>query len=412
MNIALSVKGLGKSYRLRHLSSQKSRTFREDLIQLPRKLFDRSARSRQSVFWALREVDLDVSSGQVLGIIGRNGAGKSTLLKILSRVVRPTLGTVDIYGSVGSLLEVGSGFHPELTGRENIFLGGAMLGMRRAEIRNRFDEIVDFSGAGEFLDVPCKRYSSGMYTKLAFAVAAHLRTDILILDEVLAVGDSHFQQKCFGRIKDIAKQGRTILFVSHDLAAVRAYCPESVLLEAGAIRARGKTEAVIKHYLKTIPALQSGSAKFAASAHSKDARIVDFRIRVGGGNDQYVACGSMVTFLVEFETRKLLRDVSVGIGINSSQGTRLGTLYTRFTSGVLDANVGRHIASCLVEKLPLAAGEYVLSLHLAAGHDVIHHIDQFGSLQVHAADFYSSGLLPNHEQGSVLFTQVWKLTPA
>jgi lipopolysaccharide transport system ATP-binding protein len=214
------------------------------------------ARGRQIIqgdsaeeFWALKDVSFEVKRGEVLGIIGRNGAGKSTLLKILSRITSPTLGRVTLNGRVASLLEVGTGFHPELTGRENIFLNGAILGMRNSEISQKFDEIVEFSGVGKFIDTPVKRYSSGMYVRLAFAVPAHLEPEILILDEVLAVGDSEFQKKCLGKMKDVAGQGRTVIFVSHNMAAVQNLCSSALMLKNGTISLKGSVTDVTSHYL-------------------------------------------------------------------------------------------------------------------------------------------------------------------
>ena len=210
------------------------------MIHLIRSPFSRSG-SKRETFWALKDISFEVKDGEVLGIIGRNGAGKSTLLKILSRITKPTTGSADVYGRVGSLLEVGTGFHPELTGRENIFLNGAILGMTRREIQRRFDEIVAFAEVEQFLDTPVKRYSSGMYMRLAFAVAAHLEPEILVVDEVLAVGDAAFQKKCLGKMSDVAHSGRTVLFVSHNLAAVERICDTAVFLQNGRIAATGTT---------------------------------------------------------------------------------------------------------------------------------------------------------------------------
>lgn len=255
----IRAEGLGKSYLLGHASSSgRARTFRE-AISNSAKSMGRSAaamaRGRQLVagdeieeFWALRDLDFSVAEGDVVGIIGRNGAGKSTLLKILSRITDPSAGRVEIRGRVASLLEVGTGFHPELTGRENIFLNGAILGMSRSEIRRKLDEIVDFSGVERFLDTPIKRYSSGMSVRLAFSVAAHLEPEILVVDEVLAVGDSEFQKKSLGKMKDVSSQGRTVLFVSHQLGMVSTLCKSGILLDQGRIKMQGPVNEVIDHY--------------------------------------------------------------------------------------------------------------------------------------------------------------------
>jgi lipopolysaccharide transport system ATP-binding protein len=239
----ISVENLSKKYRLRHQTGERYTTLRDTLAAKAKSLFGRSGsqpstlnpRPSSEDFWALKGVSFDVKQGEVVGIIGRNGAGKSTLLKILSRITEPTEGRVTLRGRVASLLEVGTGFHPELTGRENIFLNGAILGMSRAEIRKKFDEIVAFAEVEKFLDTPVKRYSSGMYVRLAFAVAAHLEPEILIVDEVLAVGDQQFQKKCLGRMGEVARGGRTVLFVSHNMTAVMALCRRSLLLDSGGL---------------------------------------------------------------------------------------------------------------------------------------------------------------------------------
>jgi len=254
-DIALSVYQLSKSFKIDHESIRRRayRTLHDDLISLPRRLLSRlgrNGRSTSEIFWALRNISFDVKQGEVVGIIGRNGAGKSTLLKILNRITEPTSGGADIYGRVGALLEVGTGFHPELTGRENIFLNGAILGMSRAEIRQKFDEIVAFAEIEQFLDTPVKRYSSGMYVRLAFAVAAHLDPEILLVDEVLAVGDVEFQKKCLGKMDDVvSKEGRTIMFVSHNIDAICHLCSRCILLRNGEIELAGNTAEVVAAYL-------------------------------------------------------------------------------------------------------------------------------------------------------------------
>jgi lipopolysaccharide transport system ATP-binding protein len=255
MTPAIRVHNLGKRYRISHEGDAhgKYRTLRDSVMDLARaplrRLKNRGEEGQQEDFWALKDVSFDVQPGEVVGIIGRNGAGKSTLLKILSRITKPSTGSVELNGRVGSLLEVGTGFHPELTGRENIFLNGSILGMKRAEIQKQFDAIVDFSGIEQFLDTPVKRYSSGMSVRLAFAVAAHLQPEILVIDEVLAVGDAEFQAKCLGKMQDVAKCGRTVLFVSHSMPAVRALCSRGLLLQRGGVEFDGSTDEVAGQYL-------------------------------------------------------------------------------------------------------------------------------------------------------------------
>jgi len=254
-DVALSIQDLSKSFRITHQRTGRPgyKTLHDELMILPRRLINRlrgDGKATHETFWALRNVSLDVKRGEVLGIIGSNGAGKSTLLKILNRITEPTTGGVDVYGRIGALLEVGTGFHPELTGRENIFLNGAILGMTRAEIKRKFDEIVAFAEVDRFLDTPVKRYSSGMYVRLAFAVAAHLDPEILLIDEVLAVGDAEFQKKCLAKMEDVAaKEGRTVIFVSHNMDAICRLCSRCILLRQGEIVKSGDTSGVVAAYL-------------------------------------------------------------------------------------------------------------------------------------------------------------------
>ncbi len=244
---AIAVRSLAKSYTIRH-NAPDHVTLAEAALARLRNPF---RRAQKETFWALHDISFDVQEGDVVGVIGRNGAGKSTLLKILSRITPPTRGSIELFGRVGSLLEVGTGFHPELTGRENIFLNGAILGMRKDEIRRQFDAIVDFAGVEQFLDTPVKRYSSGMYVRLAFAVAAHLRSEILIVDEVLAVGDTEFQNKCLGKMKDVSQSGRTVLFVSHQMQSVNVLCNKAMFLEKGVCTYSGTVPEAIDRYVKS-----------------------------------------------------------------------------------------------------------------------------------------------------------------
>ncbi len=254
-DIAIRATNIAKSYIIRHNAS--------DHVTLAETVLHRVAhpfsRPQKELFWALNDITFDVNRGDVVGIIGRNGAGKSTLLKILSRITKPSKGEIHLHGRVGSLLEVGTGFHPELTGRENIFLNGAILGMRKPEIRKHFDAIVDFSGVEQFLDTPVKRYSSGMYVRLAFAVAAHLESEILVVDEVLAVGDAEFTRKCLGKMQDVSKSGRTVLFVSHQMQSVAVLCNKAMYLERGVCTFAGDVPTAIEHYMKSFKNPQSAA---------------------------------------------------------------------------------------------------------------------------------------------------------
>jgi lipopolysaccharide transport system ATP-binding protein len=248
MATVIAAEGLAKNYRLGEHQAAYG-TLRESLTHAGRRLLGREHRAEVEEVWALRDVTFDVQQGEVLGVIGRNGAGKSTLLKVLTRITSPSAGRVEIHGRVGSLLEVGTGFHPELTGRENVYLNGAILGMKRREIDQRFDAIVDFSGVSRFIDTPVKRYSSGMYVRLAFAVAAHLEPEILLVDEVLSVGDAEFQRRCLGRMEELGSSGRTVIFVSHQLAAVAQLCDRAIQIDSGRVVGDGRPADVIANYL-------------------------------------------------------------------------------------------------------------------------------------------------------------------
>src|ERR1051325_9112898 len=293
-DVVIRAEGLGKKYRIRHQAEREHYVvLRDVLVRSARNAWRKTvdlARSSARLagdaveeFWALRGVSFEVRRGDVLGIIGRNGAGKTTLLKILSRITEPSEGRITMKGRVGSLLEVGTGFHPELTGRENIFLNGAILGMNRAEIRGKFDEIVAFAEVEKFLDTPVKRYSSGMYVRLAFAVAAHLDPEILVVDEVLAVGDMEFQRKCLGKMETVAKEGRTLLFVSHNLGAIQNLCTRCVLLNHGKLETMGPSSEVVETYLTRSAQMDAGGSNcldMFRREHDTDAPVLVTDIRL------------------------------------------------------------------------------------------------------------------------------------
>jgi len=333
-DIAITVEGLGKRYRI-GANQQAYKTLREKLnetalapFRAAKSLLRRNGngsslfahRSARETFWALKDVSFEVKRGEVVGIIGRNGAGKSTLLKILSRITDPTEGYADIHGRVGSLLEVGTGFHPELTGRENIYLNGSILGMKRAEIVKKFDEMVAFAEIEKFIDTPVKYYSSGMYVRLAFAVAAHLEPDILLVDEVLAVGDIGFQEKCLGKMGEVAKQGRTVLFVSHNLGAIQRLCSDSLLLDGGTIQSRGIPAAIVQDYL--------GLMKGPAGPVSNISQLsIDVRILDAGDQPTIVwRFGEPLIIEVLVSTPEVLRRPSVDIGFYTGNRARLFSL--------------------------------------------------------------------------------------
>lgn len=317
MKPIIKVQNLSKEYAI-GTKAEPYGMLRETLLRTVRKPIEivRGTKRDTRKFWALKDVSFDVMPGEVVGIIGRNGAGKSTLLKILSRITEPTTGKVELFGRVGSLLEVGTGFHPELTGRENIYLNGAILGMRHDEISKKFDEIVDFAEIEEFLDTPVKRYSSGMYVRLAFAVAAHLEPEILIVDEVLAVGDAVFQKKCLGKMGTVAREGRTVLFVSHNLTAMQGLCNRVVWLDGGRVAEDGRAENVVSAYLKTsFSALVEQVWEDPGSAPSNDiVRLRSVRVRPedGGPSDPISV---RTPFVMEFEYWNLRPDTVLNMSV-------------------------------------------------------------------------------------------------
>ncbi|MGB1216323.1 MAG: polysaccharide ABC transporter ATP-binding protein [Saprospiraceae bacterium] len=282
-DIAIKVENISKKYELGSIGTG---TLYHSMWNFIDKIKGKQLAQDEGTFWALKDINFEVKQGDVVGIIGKNGAGKSTLLKVLSKITEPTTGRISINGRVASLLEVGTGFHPELTGRENIFLNGSILGMTKSEIIRKFDEIVEFSGVKKFIDTPVKRYSSGMYVRLAFAVAAHLEPEILIIDEVLAVGDAEFQKKCLGKMKDVAGQGRTVLFVSHNMDAVKNLCSKCIFIDKGQIRSCGDTNTIIKEYiddkLNEIKHEKQWSLEDAPG--NEHAKLISYKIHDGDGN--------------------------------------------------------------------------------------------------------------------------------
>lgn len=319
-NTVIKVENLGKKYIIGHQKQERYTALRDVITNGVKSIFTPNSNNKntQEEFWALNDVSFEIKQGDRVGIIGRNGAGKSTLLKILSRITEPTKGRINIKGRVASLLEVGTGFHPELTGRENIFLNGAILGMSKAEIKKKFDEIVAFAEVEKFLDTPVKRYSSGMYVRLAFAVAAHLEPEILVVDEVLAVGDVAFQKKCLGKMENVGKEGRTVLFVSHNLVFVKQLCSKAVYLKNGAIEETGNTIDVIRHYLDTSSSISNISKK------ATDSSLI-LKNLVNNGNtylnsDLNVYSGSSCVFNLHFDTKYNLNNCYLNLVIEDEHG--------------------------------------------------------------------------------------------
>ena len=396
---AIRAEAVGKLYRLQH-GSGGPKSFREllgDLANAPLRRIRQLRGSEKSMedFWALRDISFEVQPGEVIGIIGRNGAGKSTLLKVLSRIVEPTLGRVTMRGRVASLLEVGTGFHPELSGRENVYLNGSILGMRRKEIDAQFDEIVAFAEVERFLDTPVKRYSSGMYVRLAFAVAAHLNPEILIVDEVLAVGDFEFQKKCLGKMHDVSKgHGRTVLFVSHNMAAVRTLCTRALLLEHGTLTANSAVDEVVHRYLS--------SSSPAAPPVLTPERPVDAPIWitraslfVDGELSSQALMGSQLMLRVEFECRTPTKHPRVGFVLKSDEGENLLNSNTRFQrSPVFEVGVSAGTITCDLGSPPLMPGKYHLRIWLGDISWDHHVINEAFVFEVYERDIWGNGQIP------------------
>jgi len=395
-DIAIRTDGLSKQYRIgiRHNGYRTLRDTLTDAFAAPfrraRRLFrgqPYGAADMNETIWALKDVSFEIKRGEVVGVIGKNGAGKTTLLKILSRITEPTKGQAEIYGRVGSLLEVGTGFHPELTGRENIYLNGAILGMRKAEIEQKFDEIVDFAEIEKFIDTPVKHYSSGMYVRLAFAVAAHLEPEILLVDEVLAVGDAAFQRKCLGKIGDVVKEGRTVLFVSHNMGAIHSLTKSCIYLKSGRIEGHAKTQQIINQYLDDISE-QRINARAEVDFYRRDiqssspARLT--RIWV---NDQTKAIptlemGADFSIFVEIEVREQLKRANLTVVLKDIQGRRAALFFSWDNDFSLSLEVGIHVVELGIDGLPLTPGHYFVDIGVnqspnAAAYDVIQDLPLF-----------------------------------
>jgi len=366
-DIAIRVENLSKQFRI-GMRKYSYYTLRDQLADSMKSILRRDCRphSRNNMIWALKDVSFEVKHGEIVGFIGRNGAGKSTLLKILSRITEPTIGRAEIYGKVGSLLEVGTGFHPELTGRDNIYLNGAILGMKKAEINAKFDEIVAFSEVEKFIDTPVKRYSSGMYVRLAFAVAAHLEPEILIVDEVLAVGDAAFQKKCLGKMDDVAKEGRTVLFVSHNMAAITQLCGRALWFENGRLKFTGHPFEVVASYLLSNSVNQLIWAP-SLSNEKSHAEFVIKSARVLSEDNQptaVVAFDRQLQVEIAYEVIVPLRDLSVIFRVTDSQGNIIWTSWDTDTTewkGCVRIR-GCYISICKIPAGSLRPGRYVLSI--------------------------------------------------
>ena len=354
-------------------------------------------------------MSFEVKQGEVVGIIGRNGAGKSTLLKVLSRITEPTEGYADIYGRVAALLEVGTGFHPELSGRENIFLNGAILGMRKAEIESKFDEIVAFAEVEKFIDTPVKHYSSGMGLRLGFAVAAHLEPEILVVDEVLAVGDASFQQKCIGKMGDVAKQGRTVLFVSHNMAAVEHLCTRAIMLESGQLTFDSTPSEVIRHYLTSVRSLSSHALADRVDRDGNGAlKFIGLDARNDAGeNLDVVPCGSDVTFALPYTGKEDLRIISVTLAFYDEYSRCLMRCRSAVTDSDFDSLPSEGEMLCRVPRLPLMPGFYSVMVACTVNGRLADKLMDAISLQVVEGAFYATNKLPPEGTAYLLTDFSW-----
>jgi lipopolysaccharide transport system ATP-binding protein len=432
-NAVIKVENLSKLYRIG--AKEGYRTFRETLIDsakapflLCRDLAKKTIRplrhapgsmpSSQSdeYIWALKDVSFEVKQGEVLGIIGRNGAGKSTLLKILSKITEPTEGRVELRGRVGSLLEVGTGFHPELTGHENVYLYGAILGMDRWEVTRKFDQIIAFAELEKFVDTPVKRYSSGMYMRLAFAVAAHLEPEILLVDEVLAVGDAAFQKKCLGKMGDVSRQGRTVLFVSHNMTAIQNLCQVGLVVDGGKVVFNGDSNVAVQSYLSSITDLNYGRAELSRHAGRLPSmqpiiQAVCVQAKTENGQrSETINTGDEVVVEVRYNSGETALDYAV-VGFNSSMGERIFTVGTHMSPDFRETMVGNGILACHVPGFPLVEGEY--SLTVAIGKNSPRHnldcVEDALRFRVKAGDYFKTGATVLRGQGYIAQKSSWQV---
>ncbi len=414
-NIAIKGEKLSKLYKI---GARRNRhdTLRDHIMHGVKSLFSRNGTQPSALdpqpsdhIWALKDVSFEIKHGEVVGFVGKNGAGKSTLLRILSRITEPTTGRAEIFGRIASLLEVGTGFHPELTGRENIYLNGAILGMKKWEIEKKFDEIVAFSEIEKFIDTPVKRYSSGMYVRLAFAVAAHLEPEILIVDEVLAVGDAAFQKKCLGKMENVAKEGRTVLFVSHNMAAIRSLCTKGVFLSSGRAVIEGSIDKIVEAYLTSVESMEVLPIRERKDRSGDGtARLVSLRIESADGY-RAIRPSSQLKVTIEYETNKFLQHPSFLVSINDYSNVGIFLLNSNGSNGIPDVLPARGRVVCITEPINVTPGQCFLNVALRKGGALADHVQYAAKIDVEPDDVYASGNLPLRSSVLCVLGQKWFL---
>ncbi len=409
MNPILQIENISKRFRISH-ELQPYLSLREQVGQL----FSGKKSKRTEEFWALKDISFNVNAGESVGIIGKNGAGKSTLLKILSKITPPTSGKIISRGRIASLLEVGTGFHPELSGRENIFLNGSILGMKRIEIQDKFDEIVEFSSVAKFLDTPLKHYSSGMQLRLAFAVAAFLEPEILIIDEVLAVGDTEFQKKCMGKMDEVSKSGRTILFVSHNMAAIQNLCLKCIFLRSGSLVRAGTTDQIVSQYLQPSTANHSIELANRKDRSGNGAiRFVSVTLKDEAGNQvDLLQSGKSGSLNLNFNitSSSELNNFHVSVGVDDQNGHRITIFSNEVTNQQFNQVKGESgTVEIALSKIPFRAGLYTFTIYSKVNNEVTDWIQNAGSFHVEAGDYYATGKLPPAGQGNFFIDHHFRL---
>ena len=411
-DIAIKVENLGKSYRLGTLGTQ---SLKDDIMGWFSS--SKEEKNEDNILWALKDVSFEIERGTAVGIVGKNGAGKSTLLKLLSRTTAPTTGSIKVNGKISSLLEVGTGFHPELTGRENVFLNGAIMGMTKRDIHSKFDEIVEFSGVSRFLDTPVKRYSSGMYVRLAFAVAAHLETEIMIIDEVLAVGDVDFQKKCVDKMKEVTgNQGRTVLFVSHNIASVKALCDYGLFLESGTLRLSGTVQEITDAYTSS----NRGLVESTELALRKDRTgsgaviLVDFYMRdMAGNNIDTILTGEDIEFCFTLKCGdERARNIDIGLNFFDPEEHNMGTLYSSYQKVFFEAEPNQLFSiRCVIPNFPFTIGTYKLGVRVVVNNEEADWLQGgAGFVKVENGDFFGTGSAGFSKHYMTNYMGLWQIS--